>query len=95
MLGELPWMQPPPHGKALDSGLNPKNNHCMYTLPQGVFSETLNYSRGAKIRPELSCLTTKNSYAEIYRAGSHLELVITDKGAAQLLEVVDDADVDK
>ena len=28
----------------------------MYTLPQGVFSETLDYNEGAKIRKEFSSL---------------------------------------
>jgi len=32
----------------------------MYTLPQGVFSETLNYIEGAKIRPENFCPTNQN-----------------------------------
>jgi hypothetical protein len=46
-------MQRSAQGKPLDSGLNPKTRHCIYTLPQGVFSETLNYIEGPKVRPEL------------------------------------------
>ena len=32
-------MQPPPQGKPSDSGKNPKNKRCMYTLPQGCLAK--------------------------------------------------------
>jgi hypothetical protein len=52
MLKQTPWMQPPAHGKALDSGQNPKNKASSYTLPQGVVSETRDYTERPFSRPE-------------------------------------------
>jgi hypothetical protein len=54
-------MQPPPQGKALDSGKKPQKQTLHVHIAAGVFSETLNYNGPAKIRPENFCPTTSNS----------------------------------
>jgi len=62
MLSGLPWMQPPPQGKPSDSGKKPQKQTLHVHIAAGVFGETLNYKRRAKIRPELSCPTISNSF---------------------------------
>ena len=58
----------------------------MYSLPQGVFSETLDYNERAKIRPELFKIDLTLSPPQAFKILKRLNR--TDKGAAQLLEVV-------
>ena len=72
MLSGLPWMQPPPQGKPSDSGKKPQKQTLHVHIAAGVFGETLNYKRRAKIRPELSCPTISNSF----RWGSDENLTI-------------------
>jgi hypothetical protein len=53
MLSRSPWMQRSTQASLRIQGKTPKTKVGMYTLPQGWFSETLNYNEPPKIRPEL------------------------------------------
>jgi len=57
MLSQPPWMQPSPQGKAQDLGTEPQIQTLHVDIAAGVFSETLNYIQGVKIRPENFCST--------------------------------------
>jgi len=53
-------MQPSTTGQGFEFRVKPQKQFiAMYTLPQGVFSETLDYNEGAKIRKEFSSLRSQ------------------------------------
>ena len=54
MLKQTPWMQRPAHGKALDSGQNPKNKGWLLRIAAGVVSETRDYTERPLSRPYFS-----------------------------------------